>query len=68
MAQKAAGTAYRVIAGAKYYTDYNVWSSNPGYNAGILAPTFSGNIGSVREDGHASVRLIKDYKLYQQNY
>lgn len=65
---KAAGTGYRVIAGAKYYTDYNVWSSNPGYNAGILAPTFSGNIGSVREDGHASVRLIKDYKLYQQNY
>ena len=65
---KAAGTEYRVIAGAKYYTDYNVWSSKPGYNASILAPTFSGNIGSVREDGHASVRLIKNYKLYEQDY
>ena len=66
---KAAGTEYRVIAGAKYYPDYNDWKNKEkGYNARILAPTFSGNIGSVREDGHASVRLIKNYKLYEQNY
>ncbi|WP_297193984.1 hypothetical protein [uncultured Porphyromonas sp.] len=65
---KAAGTEYRVIAGAKYYTDYKDWvNKKKGYNAGILAPTFSGNLGSVPEDGHASVRLIKDYQNYQQN-
>ena len=65
---KAAGLEYRVIAGAKYYPDYKDWKNNKGYNAEILAPTFSGNIGSVPEDGHASVRLIKNYQLYEQNY
>lgn len=66
---KAAGTEYRVIAGAKYYPDYKDWvNKKKGYNAGILAPTFSGNIGSIPEDGHASVRLIKNYQLYEQNY
>lgn len=65
---RAAGTTQYVLAGAKYYPDYREWfdKSSPkqkpeGYNHYTLSPAFSGNLGSIPADKHASVRLIKDY-------
>ena len=65
---RAAGITQYVLAGAKYYPDYRDWFNKgsskqkpEGYNHYTLNPAFSGNLGSIPADKHASVRLIRNY-------